>query len=119
MNKHPSYVELLKMSMDDLHGEARAQDMNVRKLRMGVTMGKEKDTAQYRRERKQLARMKTAMTQKLLQQAPFDGAQGKQDKAPEQLKEAKKSDTIPAPTAARKATLGSETEKKTKKSSAI
>lgn len=64
MSTRVSYIELMKMPLEDLRRDTHAQDLQVRKLRMGVQLGKEKDTAQYRRERLQLARMKTALTQK-------------------------------------------------------
>ena len=51
--------ELRKMSPEDLHKEIVAQENMVVKLRLGVKLGKEKDSAKYIREKKQLARMKT------------------------------------------------------------
>ena len=54
-------TELQKMTAEDLRKEIRSQQTIVAQLRMGVKMGKEKDSAKYIRERKQLARMKTAL----------------------------------------------------------
>lgn len=51
--------ELRNMTPADLAKEIRAKENEVVKLRLGVKLGKEKDSAKYIRERKQLARMKT------------------------------------------------------------
>jgi ribosomal protein L29 len=51
--------ELCKMSPEDLRKEIVQQENMVVKLRLGVKLGKEKDSAKYIREKKQLARMKT------------------------------------------------------------
>ncbi len=59
-----TYAELLGMQQDDLQKELRAQETLVRKMRIGIAMNKEKDTAKYRREKKILARMHTAQVQK-------------------------------------------------------
>ena len=55
-----SIAELQKMSPRDLQREIRAQRILVARLHMQVRMNKEKDTAKYQRERRQLARMCTA-----------------------------------------------------------
>lgn len=55
--------ELKKMTPADLAKEIRAKENEVVKLRLGVKLGKEKDSAKYIRERKQLARMKTVYTE--------------------------------------------------------
>jgi len=57
-------TELRKMQSNDLEKEIREQSVLVAKLRMGVKLGKEKDSAKYQREHKQLARMTTIMTEK-------------------------------------------------------
>lgn len=59
-----STKELRAMQNEDLRKEVAAQHTLVVKLRMGVKMGKEKDSAKYVRERKQLARMQTVLTEK-------------------------------------------------------
>ncbi len=51
--------ELCKMSPEDLRKEIITQENMVVKLRLCVKLGKEKDSAKYIREKKQLARMKT------------------------------------------------------------
>src|SRR3989344_5315168 len=56
--------ELKTMTPEDLRTEVRDQETLVLKLRLGVKLGKEKDSAKYIRERKQLARMKTIATEK-------------------------------------------------------
>lgn len=57
-------AELSKMTPADLLKEIRKQDDEVVRLRLGVKLGKEKDSAKYIREKKQLARMKTVYNQK-------------------------------------------------------
>ena len=64
MAKIVSISELRNMPLDDLHREVREQELSVAKLRMGVHLNKEKDTAKYQREKKQLARMKTVWAEK-------------------------------------------------------
>lgn len=59
--------ELQNMTPVDLRKEIAAQDTLVVKLRLGVKLGKEKDSAKYVRERKQLARMKTVLAQKSIE----------------------------------------------------
>lgn len=55
-----SFGELLAMPSDELRRDMAAQRVLMRKMRMGVELKKEKDTARYRREKRQLARMLTA-----------------------------------------------------------
>lgn len=59
MSSLTTIKELRKMSAEDLRKEIIAQQNIVVKLRLGVKLGKEKDSAKYVREKKQLARMKT------------------------------------------------------------
>lgn len=59
-----SPIELQKMSLGDLLQEIREHEAQTRKQRIDITMGREKDTARYRRGRRLLARMKTVLTQK-------------------------------------------------------
>lgn len=77
-----SYAELLKMSLKDLGSEIREHELSTQKMRMGITMGREKDTARYQRARRELARMKTALTAKTREEV---------------LKSDKKVSTVPAP----------------------
>ncbi len=57
--------ELLKLPVKDLRREILSQQMIVARLRITTQMQKEKNTANYVHERKQLARMKTALTKKM------------------------------------------------------
>ena len=59
-----SIAELKKMQVKDLLRELREQAALVAKLRLGIKMKKEKDTGKYRREKKQLSRMQTVLTEK-------------------------------------------------------
>lgn len=55
-----SFGELLAMPLEDLRKDLAAQRTLVRKMRLGIEVKKEKDTARFRREKRQLARMLTA-----------------------------------------------------------
>lgn len=57
-------TELRKMTLKDLHREVTSLQAAIGKLRMGMVMKKEKNTAHYQREKKQLARLMTALTEK-------------------------------------------------------
>ena len=59
MATHVSNTELRAMQKADLLRELKAQVVLVEKLRLGIRLQKEKDTARYRREKKVLARMQT------------------------------------------------------------
>jgi len=61
-----SISELRNMNHSDLLREIREQCALVAKLRLGIKMKKEKDTAKYRREKKQLAKMQTVLTEKVV-----------------------------------------------------
>lgn len=67
MTNNTTIKELQKMNPKDLLKEIAQQEANVVKLRLGVKLGKEKDSAKYIRARKQLARMKTVLTQKVIE----------------------------------------------------
>ncbi|MFH1670412.1 MAG: 50S ribosomal protein L29 [Patescibacteria group bacterium] len=56
-------AELRKMQSEDLLRELCEQAAIVAKLRLGIKMNKEKDTGKYRREKKQLSRMQTVITE--------------------------------------------------------
>jgi ribosomal protein L29 len=68
MSKQTSIIELRKMQPVDLRKEIREQEVTVAKLRLGVQLQKEKDHAKYKREKVQLARMKTVLTEKQTEQ---------------------------------------------------
>lgn len=57
MATHLSIAELRNMTVTDLLREVESERIHVAQLRLGVKVGKEKDTARYRREKKYLARM--------------------------------------------------------------
>lgn len=81
MTQHSTSIELQNMQAEDLRREIKAQDLVVEKMRMGIRVQKEKDTAKYRREKRTLARMKTILAQTLAKE----------------LKPKKKTSTISAP----------------------
>jgi len=56
--------ELRAMQAADLLRELKEQELLVEKMRLGIQMKKEKDTARYVREKKQLVRMKAELAQK-------------------------------------------------------
>ncbi|MBP9750607.1 MAG: 50S ribosomal protein L29 [Candidatus Peribacteraceae bacterium] len=64
MAKHASYTEILKMTPDEIGREIREHELSVAKQRLQVQLGSHKDTAAFRAERRQVARLKTAMNQK-------------------------------------------------------
>lgn len=59
-----SLAELRNMTPSDLEKEAHEQKMIVVRLRLGMSVGKEKDTARYRREKKHLARILGVLSEK-------------------------------------------------------
>lgn len=62
MGNTTTIKELKNMADADLRKEIAQQQHAVVKLRLGVQMGSEKDSAKYAREKKQLARMKTVLS---------------------------------------------------------
>jgi len=76
--------ELKNMNLADLKREIREQSAMVAKLRLGISMKKEKDTAKFKREKKQLARMLTVLTQKTVDAAaPAAGAKDTAQPSPQ------------------------------------
>ncbi len=59
-----SVSELRNMQPADIARDARDQRTLVSKLRLGIKLQKEKDTAKYRREKKLLSRMLTILSEK-------------------------------------------------------
>ena len=59
-----SIVELRNMDLPDLLREVQSQRILVAQLRLGIGVGKEKDTAHYRREKTYLARMLGVVSEK-------------------------------------------------------
>jgi ribosomal protein L29 len=64
MATHSSITELQNMQTADLVREIHGKRMNIAKMRLGLTMGSEKDSALFRRERKELAQMLTVLRTK-------------------------------------------------------
>lgn len=81
-----STTELRRMTMDDIEREIRAKQMTVAKMRLGLKIGSEKDSARYKRERKQLAQLRTVQRDKMEEK----GKKGL-------LKTKRSSGTLPAP----------------------
>lgn len=52
------------MQIADLRKEIRSHRTHVQKMRLQITMNTEKDTGKYRRDKRQLARMMTVLTEK-------------------------------------------------------
>jgi ribosomal protein L29 len=74
MGRTVTTPELRKMPREDLKREILLQEAKALALRFGVSLGKEKDTARYRRERKQLARMLTILHEKKMEKRLSLGA---------------------------------------------
>ncbi len=97
MAKHASFTEILKMTPDEIGREIREHELSVAKQRLQVQLGSHKDTASFRAERRQVARLKTAMHQK--QSAPEQAPAPKQTtKKP--LKKTDSDSTLSAPASA-------------------
>lgn len=61
MSVTTSFQELLKIPVEDLLRETEQQRDIVAKMRLGLQVGKEKDSARFRREKRHLATMLTAL----------------------------------------------------------
>jgi ribosomal protein L29 len=59
--KDTALAELRRMRPEDLRRDIRKSEEAIMKMRLGIKIGKEKDTARYRRSRRQLARMLTVL----------------------------------------------------------
>lgn len=68
MASHTTATELRNMQVKDLQKEITSQKAEVARLNMAVTMQKEKNSAKYKHEKKQLARMETVLAEKLSQE---------------------------------------------------
>lgn len=64
MSATTSLTELRNMQVADLQREVRAQRLSVAKMRLGIKMGKEKNSGKYQREKKNLSRMLTVLAEK-------------------------------------------------------
>lgn len=72
MSSTPSATELRKLQTTDLQKEVRDQQNQVAKLRLLVTLGKEKNSAKYKSAKKHLAQLKTILSEKSLEQLQSD-----------------------------------------------
>ena len=77
-----SLTELRNMPVSDLRKEVMNQRNIVAKMHLGIEMSKEKDTARYQREKKQLARMLTVLKAK-----EAEGKKAEKEKATTTTKE--------------------------------
>jgi len=84
-------IELRNMQVADLAREVRGLRNDVAKMKIGIKMGKQKDTGGYRTAKRQLARMLTVFTEK-------DGNEKKE----KNKKSAAVSATLPAPKSSKK-----------------
>ncbi|OGJ83217.1 50S ribosomal protein L29 [Candidatus Peribacteria bacterium RIFOXYC2_FULL_58_10] len=64
MTTETSTIELRKMQIPDLEKELRELTVSVLKMRLGIKLKKEKDTARYRLNRRQIARVRTILAEK-------------------------------------------------------
>lgn len=87
MPKTTSAAEMRKMSPEDLRKEIAQRRVSVAKMKIGVEMRSHKDTAQLRRERKEVARLLTVLRE------IENGDAGKST-----LKAKRKASTVPART---------------------
>lgn len=90
MSAHLTAAELRKMSVEDIRKEVREKQAVASKSRLAIALQSEKDTAAYRRGRKEVARMLTILSEKESEQ--------------EQLNTGTKQATMPPPVSARKRT---------------
>ncbi len=63
MTTRASTAELRKMQIDELRKEIDRRRLEIAKTRLSVGMRTEKDTARFRRDKRELARMLTVLTQ--------------------------------------------------------
>ena len=76
-----SIKELKNMPTDDLQREIKEQSAVVAKLRLSVKMNKEKDSAKYKKEKKQMARMKTVLKEKQSESSSSEPKKAKSEKS--------------------------------------
>lgn len=57
-------IELRSMSKQDLEREIRGKRIHIGALRLAVSIGKEKNTSVYKKEKKELARLLTVLCEK-------------------------------------------------------
>lgn len=64
MAHQSSIIELRNMQVADLTRESRGLRNEVAKMKIGINLGKQKNTGDYRDAKRQLARMLTVLTNK-------------------------------------------------------
>lgn len=101
MPKTTSAAEMRKMSPDDLRKEIAERRASVAKMKLGINMRSHKDTAQFRRDKKEVARLLTVLG---------EVERGSEKKDNSTLKDKRKVSTVPA--SAKKATGKSATSSK-------
>ena len=99
MSSLTTITEMRSMSLDDLRKEVRAHQTHVQKMRLQITMGTEKDTGKYRREKKQLARMMMVLGENSMRTTAENGEKASNV----QLKQKPKTATVAAPKKPKKA----------------
>jgi ribosomal protein L29 len=93
MATHSTLKELRNMQTADLRKEVEQKRVVVAKMRLGLEMRSEKDSALYRREKRELARILTVLGEKQgSEPAPAKATTGKTP-----LKKASKSRKVAAP----------------------
>lgn len=90
MSTHISAKELRNMQMEELRKEVAAKRILLSKMHIDVQLNSEKDTARFRREKREFARLLTVLGEK-------EKAEGKD------LKKSEKTATVPAPARKREA----------------
>lgn len=70
MSTYLSTKELRTMKIGDLREEIAEKKMELSKLRLSASVGKEKDTSVLKKGRKELARMSTILTEKMKGELP-------------------------------------------------
>ncbi len=97
MTKHAPFNEITKMTPDEIARELRERELSVAKQRLQVQLGSQKNTAAFRDDRRQVARLQTALNQK--KQAPETAAPRKET-AKKPLKKKVSDSTLSAPASA-------------------
>jgi ribosomal protein L29 len=93
MTLKSAIIELLKMSQEDLHREAKGKRAGIGRKRLYLELKKDKDSAAYRREKKELARILTVANMKkaeALQKKPSSPKVSAPSGAPERRSSTKK-----------------------------
>ncbi len=70
MSTHLTPKELRSMPREDLHREIKGKSLSVAKMRLDVAIGSQKDTAEYRREKREFARLLTIAREQELNSKP-------------------------------------------------